>query len=77
MITELDSVVLQTDLDAYGLKAGDIGTVVLIHGSGTGYEVEFMTLDGETVTVTSLMASQVRPIGAGEIAHVRRLESVR
>lgn len=77
MIAELDSVVLRTDLDAHGLKAGDIGTVVLVHEAGLGYEVEFMTLDGETVTVTSLTAGQVRPIGAGEIAHVRRLESVR
>jgi hypothetical protein len=74
MIVELDSIVLQTDLVSHGLKSGDIGTVVLAHEGGKGYEVEFMTLDGETVTVVSLLAAQVRPISAGEIAHVRRLE---
>jgi len=53
MIKELATVVLTEDLDAHGLKAGDIGTVVLVHPAG-GYEVEFMTLDGETLAVASL-----------------------
>jgi hypothetical protein len=62
MIQELDSVILTTDLPEYGLKRGDIGTVGLTHQGGEGYEVEFVTLDGETVAVVSLHASQVRPI---------------
>lgn len=80
MMEELETVVLQTDLEEHGLKAGDIGTVVLVHyvedggEDRRGYEVEFMTLDGETVAVTSLYAHQIRPIGRGEIAHVRPLE---
>ena len=57
MISELDSVVLADDLPEHGLKRGDIGTVVLTHQGGAGYEVEFMTLDGETVAVVSLVAS--------------------
>ncbi len=76
MIRELDSVVLTEDLPDYGLKRGDIGTVVLTHRGGEGYEVEFMTLDGETVAVVSLLSSQVRPIGDREIAHARHVESV-
>jgi hypothetical protein len=72
MIRELDSVVLATDLPAHGLKRGDVGTVVLLHEAG-GYEVEFMTLDGETIAVLSLAADQVRPIGRREIAHARPL----
>jgi Domain of unknown function (DUF4926) len=75
MSQELDSIVLTTDLPQYGLERGDIGTVVLIHQGGKGYEVEFMTLDGETIAVVSLLPSQVRPIGRGEIAHVRTLQS--
>ena len=35
---------------------------------------EFVTLDGETVAVVSVHASQVRPVGQREIAHVRALE---
>ena len=74
MIKELDSVVLATDLPEYGLKEGDIGTVVHIHRGGEGYEVEFVALDGETVAVVSLLASQVRPVGEREIAHARKVE---
>ena len=70
MINELDMVVLTTDLPEHGLKAGDLGTVVLVHRHG-GYEVEFMTLDGETVAVVSLSPDQVRPVGRREIVHAR------
>jgi hypothetical protein len=74
MIQELDSVILATDLPEYGLEQGDIGTVVLVHGTHEGYEVEFLTLDGETVAVVSLFDSQVRPVGKHEIAHARPME---
>ncbi len=74
MIAELDSAVLTVDLPDHRLKRGDVGTVVLVHGD-RGYEVEFVTLDGETVAVVSLSADQVRPIGRGEIAHVRPVEA--
>jgi hypothetical protein len=73
MIQEFDNVVLTVDLPQFGLASGDIGTVVMLHTSGKGYEVEFVTLDGETIAVTSLLATQVRPILHKEIAHVRRV----
>lgn len=47
MIKELDSVVLTSDIPEYGLASGDIGTVVMVHAKGAGYEVEFATLDGD------------------------------
>jgi hypothetical protein len=56
------------------LKRGDVGTIVLVHPTG-GYEVEFITLDGQTVAVTSVAADEVRPIAQGEIAHARELET--
>jgi hypothetical protein len=71
MIEELDRVVLTTDLPEEGLKAGDIGTVVLVHEKAKGYEVEFTTLDGATFTVVTVLAGQVRPTQAHEVAHVR------
>lgn len=70
MIKELDTVVLMEDLADYGLERGDLGTIVLEHGEA-GYEVEFVTLDGETVAVVSLYPSQVRPVERREIAHAR------
>ena len=70
MISDLDSVVLTVDLPDHQLQRGDVGTVVLLHGD-RGHEVEFITLDGETLAVVSLARSQVRPIGAREIANAR------
>lgn len=73
MINEHDSVVLTVDLPAEMLAAGDIGTVIHVHEGGEGYEVEFMTLDGQTVAITTLLGPQVRPVARREIAHARPL----
>jgi hypothetical protein len=70
MIQELDSVVLKVDLPEHRLQKGDVGTVVLCHGS-KGFEVEFTTLDGETIAVVSLTARHIRAVAPGEIAHAR------
>ena len=72
MLEETELAVLTVDLPEYGLMAGDVGTVVLVHGR-EGYEVEFMTLDGEMVAVTSLRAAEVRSISSREVAHVRSI----
>lgn len=73
MINELDAVVLTRDLPEHDLQAGDIGTVVLIHAAAAAYEVEFVTLTGETLAVVTLPANSVRAIQESEIAHVRRV----
>jgi hypothetical protein len=70
MIKELDTIVLTEDLPEHGLKKGDLGTVVLLHAP-EGYEAEFMTLDGQTLAVVSLLPKQVRPVGRREIAQAR------
>ena len=36
MIKELDNIILTVDLPQYGLIAGDIGTVVMVHENHTG-----------------------------------------
>ena len=73
MINEHDCVVLTDDIPAAGLEAGDMGTVVHVHKGGAGYEVEFMTLAGETVAVVTLRPAQLRSIEPRDIAHVREL----
>ena len=70
---ELDRIVLTEDLGEHGLEAGDVGTVVMVHGGGEGFEVEFVALNGETIAVATLDANQIRPIVRREIAHVRQL----
>ncbi|MGQ0657727.1 MAG: DUF4926 domain-containing protein [Chromatiales bacterium] len=71
MISELDPVVLTENLPEPSLEKGDLGTVVPVDAGGKGYEVEFVTLGGDTVAVVALSSSQVRPVGAREFAHVR------
>jgi hypothetical protein len=73
LIAELDPVVLTHDLPQHGLRAGDVGWVVMVHAAGAGYEVEFVTLAGETVSVVTVPSDSVRPVQPNEIAHVRRV----
>src|SRR5580704_11364776 len=73
MIKELDPVLLMQSLPEQGLQAGDVGWVVMIHAGGAGYEIEFVTLAGETVSVVTVPAEAVRPVRAKEIAHARRV----
>jgi len=73
MIQELEDVILECDLPKHGLRREEIGAVVLIHRGVEGYEVEFATLDGETVAVVTLLAFQVRPAHKRKIAHAREL----
>lgn len=71
MIRELDRVVLTKPLEDLGLEAGDVGTVVLVHEGGRGFEVEFVTLDGQTYAVATVPLDAVRDIHPNEIAHAR------
>ena len=73
MIRETETIVLNRDVPEHGLKAGDVGAVVLIHPAG-GFEVEFMTLGGRTVAVTSLQREDVRAVSPAEVPHARTLE---
>jgi hypothetical protein len=70
-INELESVALTCDLPAHGLKCGDVGAIVLVHGEGVAFEVEFVGYDGHTVALVTLERSQVRPLEANDIPHVR------
>jgi hypothetical protein len=71
MIHELDRVVLRKPLPDLGLEAGDIGTIVLVHDGGRGFDVEFVTLAGDTLAVATVTADDVRPVDRNEIAHAR------
>ena len=71
MIVELDPVVLTEALPEVGLEVGDVGWVVAVHQGGAGYEVEFLTLDGNTVSVETVFAGKVRAVRPKEIAHAR------
>ena len=72
-IPELDEVILRRDLPDEGLRAGDVGVVVHAYESGRGYEVEFLTADGETVAVLTLGADDVEPLTGRRILNARPL----
>ncbi len=70
---ELDTVVLTVDLPQHQLRAGDVGTVVHVYGSGASYELEIFTVTGKTLDVVTVTGDQVRPITDREVMHARKL----
>ena len=71
MFEELDTVVLAHDIEKYGLREGDIGTIVHVYRADKAVEVEFVTADGKTIAVITLTSDDIRPMDRGEILHVR------
>lgn len=75
MIKEHDRVVLKKNIAGQRLKAGDVGTVIHVYNKAEAFEVEFLTLHGDTVAIATLAASQARPVQKREIAHARLLRA--
>jgi hypothetical protein len=75
MIKEHDRVVLKRSVPGQRLKAGDVGTVIHVYKKGEAFEVEFLTLHGETVAIATLDASQVRRVLKREITHARLMRA--
>ncbi len=73
MINEHERVVLNKDIPKLGLETGDIGTVVHIYKDRATFEVEFVSLDGETSLVATVLAEDLRPVHKREIPHARQL----
>ena len=71
-------VALKTDVPENGLRRGDVATIVEHHqgrpGQEPGYSLEVFNAVGETVAVITLRESQIEPLSAMEIFHVRPLE---
>jgi hypothetical protein len=70
-LNELDMVVLKQDLPQEGLKQGDVGAVVLVYDGGAGYEVEFTTFKGQTLSVVTVEPDAIRPVGETDVIHTR------
>ena len=74
-MNEHERVILTIDLPEHGLKAGDVGVVVHVYSTGRAYEVEFFTLDGNTLDVITVQAAQVRPVSSRDVLHARAMQS--
>lgn len=73
MIPEFAPAVLLRAFPEHALVPGDVGTVVHVHNNGEGYEVEFIDAFGNTITVLTVEAADIRELQRTEqaIHHVR------
>ena len=76
MFKEHERIVLLTDILEEGLVAGDVGTIVHIHPRGEAFVVEFMTLDGNTIAIATVLPSQARLVTDQDITHARTMTMV-
>ena len=65
-----DTVVLRMDLPEYGLRKGDLGTVVEVY-EPDGLEVEFVTASGKTEALVTLKTDAVRSVVDNDLVAVR------
>ena len=68
----LDTVVLEKDLPAHGLKKDDLGAVVELY-EPDGLEVEFVTASGRTEALVTIHSGDVRSVGDTDLIAVRSL----
>ncbi len=73
MIQEHDRVVLTAPIPDRGLETGDVGAVVHVYPGAEAFEVEFVTLGGNTAAVVRVPAGNVRPVTRTEIPHAREM----
>ena len=72
---EHDRIVLKCDLPDQGLESGDVGAIVHIYKNGEAFEVEFVSLDGETSIMATVSSAQARSVDRREITHARQMET--
>ena len=53
------------------LKPGDVGTVIHVHPTNAAVVVEFMSLDGDTAAIATVLPSQARPVTSADITYAR------
>ena len=70
-LRDLDCVALRHDLPQHGLRADDVGTIVMVYNEGEAFEVEFVAQSGRTVALLTLERDAVRPMGEAEEMVVR------
>ena len=67
---ELDTVVLEKDLPAHGLKRGDLGAVVEVY-EPDAVEVEFVAASGKTEALVTLSVADIRAVRDDDLVSVR------
>lgn len=73
MFSLLDTVVLKRDVPTAGLRAGDLGAIVEVHGPDA-FEVEFVAASGRTQALVTLRLEDLRHVDDRDLVSVRPLE---
>ncbi len=74
MFKEHEQIVLTADVfgdEGEELKSGDVGIIIHIHPDEEALVVEFMSLNGDTVTIATVLPSQARPVSNADFTHAR------
>ena len=74
MFKEHEQIVLTADVvgdEGEELKSGDAGTIIHIHPDEEALVVEFMSLDGDTAAIATVLPSQARPVTSADLTHAR------
>ena len=74
MFKEHEQIVLTTDVvgdEREKLKPSDVGTIIHIHPDEEALVVEFLSLDGDTVAIATVLPSQARPVTNADLTHAR------
>ena len=56
------------------LKSGDVGVIIHIHPGGEAFVGEFITLNGNSAVIATVLSSQARSVSDKDIVHARPLE---
>lgn len=73
MFNLLDTAVLTRDVPGAGLRRGDLGAIVEVHGPNA-FEVEFVAASGRTQAVVSLTGDDIRHVVDSDLVSVRSVE---
>ena len=74
---EHDQFVLTADVtgdEGEELKPGDVGIIIHIHKGNVAFVGEFLTLNGNSSVIATVLPSQARPVTDNDIVHARPME---
>jgi hypothetical protein len=73
---EHEQIVLTAEVlgdEGEALKPGDVGTIIHLHRDKAAFVVEFMSLDGATVDIATVLPSHARPVNGADLTHARTI----
>ena len=76
MFKEHEQIVLTDDArgdEGEELRVGDVGCVIHVHSGGEAYVVEFLSLDGQTSVIATVLPSQARCVTSADLTHARAI----